>query len=79
MIKSLNDMNPEESGIVYEIKGGQGMINRLNALGIITGKKIKKIDSMLKRGPATVLVNRTKVAIGFGMAGKIFIEVDKRT
>jgi len=31
------------------------------------------------RGPATVLVNRTKVAIGFGMAGKIFIEVDKRT
>ncbi len=79
MIKSLNDMNSEESGIVYEIEGGQGMINRLNALGIITGKKIKKIDSMLMRGPATVLVNRTKVAIGFGMAGKIFIEVDKRT
>jgi Fe2+ transport system protein FeoA len=72
-------MNSEESGIVYEIEGGQGMINRLNALGIITGKKIKKIDSMLMRGPATVLVNRTKVAIGFGMAGKIFIEVDKRT
>jgi len=79
VIKSLNDMNSEESGIVYEIEGGQGMINRLNALGIITGKKIKKIDSMLMRGPATVLVNRTKVAIGFGMAGKIFIEVDKRT
>ncbi len=79
MIKSLNDMNPEESGSVYEIKGGQGLINRLNALGIITGKKITKIDSMLMRGPVTVLVNRTKVAIGFGMAGKIFIEVDKRT
>jgi len=72
-------MNPEESGIVYEIKGGQGLTNRLNALGIITGKKIKKIDSMLMRGPVTVLVNRTKVAIGFGMAGKISIEVDKRT
>ena len=79
MVKSLNDLNPGESGVVREIRGGQGLINRLNALGIITGKKITKIDSMLMRGPVTVLVNRTKVAIGFGMAGKIFIEVNKRT
>ncbi|MBW2599447.1 MAG: ferrous iron transport protein A [Deltaproteobacteria bacterium] len=79
VIKSLNDLNSEESGVVYEIRGGQGLINRLNSLGIITGKKITKIDSMLMRGPVTILVNRTKVAIGFGMAGKIFIEVNKRT
>lgn len=78
MIKSLNDMNPEESGIVCEIKGGQGLINRLNSLGIRTGKKITKISSMLLHGPVTIQIDRTKVAIGFGMAGKIFIEVDKR-
>ena len=79
VVKPLNDLNPGESGVVREIKGGQGLINRLNALGIITGKKITKIDSMLMRGPVTIWVNRTKVAIGFGMAGKIFIEVNKRT
>ncbi len=76
MIKSLNDLSPGTSGTVCEIRGGQGLINRLNAMGIITGKKIKKIDSMLMSGPVTVQVDRAKVAIGFGMAGKIFIEAD---
>ncbi len=53
------------------------MINRLNALGIRTGKRITKISSMLLHGPVTVRVDRSSVAIGFGMAAKIFIEVDK--
>lgn len=79
MVKSLNDLHPEESGIVYEIKGGQGLINRLNALGIRTGKKITKINSMLLHGPVTIRIDRTRVAIGFGMATKIFVEVDERT
>ena len=79
VVKSLNDLKPEESGIVYEIKGGEGLINRLNALGIRTGKKITKISSMLLHGPVTIRIDRTRVAIGFGMAAKIFIEVDKRT
>jgi len=79
VIKSLNDMNTEESGIVHEIRGGQGLINRLNSLGIRTGKKISKVSSMLLHGPVTIRIDTTKVAIGFGMAGKIFIEVDKQT
>ncbi len=72
-------MNTEESGIVHEIRGGQGLINRLNSLGIRTGKKISKVSSMLLHGPVTIRIDTTKVAIGFGMAGKIFIEVDKQT
>ena len=77
VVKSLNDLRPDESGIITEIRGGQGMINRLNALGIRTGKRITKISSMLLHGPVTVRVDRSSVAIGFGMAAKIFIEVDK--
>ena len=42
MVKSLNDLHPEESGIVYEIKGGEGLINRLNALGIQDREKDNK-------------------------------------
>ncbi|MDD5722457.1 MAG: FeoA family protein [Syntrophales bacterium] len=79
MVKSLNNLHPEESGVVYEIKGGPELINRLDALGIRTGKKITKISSMLLRGPVTIRIDRAKVAIGFGMAAKIFIEVDKQT
>jgi ferrous iron transport protein A len=78
VIKSLNDLHPEESGVVHEIAGGQGVTNRLNALGIRPGKKITKISSMLLHGPVTIRIDRTRVAIGFGMAAKIFVEVDKR-
>ena len=79
MIKSLNEMHPEESGIVSEIRGGQGMADRLNALGIRTGKRITKISSMLLHGPVTIQIDRMRVAIGFGMAEKIFVEVEKQT
>jgi len=79
VVKSLNDLNSEESGVVSEIRGGQGLVNRLNALGIRTGKKITKISSMLLHGPVTIRIDRARVAIGFGMAAKIFVEVDKRT
>jgi len=78
VIKSLNEMHPEESGIVSEIRGGQGMTDRLNALGIRTGKRITKISSMLLHGPVTIQIDRMRVAIGFGMAEKIFVEVDKQ-
>lgn len=76
-VKSLNDLHPEESGIVREIVGGSGVINRLNALGIRPGKRVTKISSMLLHGPVTIRVDRTRVAIGFGMAAKIFVEADK--
>jgi ferrous iron transport protein A len=79
VFKSLNDLHPEESGIVHEIKGGQELIDRLNALGIRTGKKITKISSMLLHGPVTIRIDRMRVAIGFGMAAKIFVEVDEKT
>ncbi len=79
MIKSLNEMNPEESGIVSEIRGGLGMTDRLNALGIRTGKRITKISSMLLHGPVTIQIDRMRVAIGYGMAEKIFVEVEQQT
>jgi len=78
VVKSLNEMHPKESGIVSEIRGGQGMTDRLNALGIRTGKRITKISSMLLHGPVTIQIDRMRVAIGFGMAEKIFVEVDKQ-
>lgn len=77
MPKPLNDLRPGENGIVLEIRGGQDLIDRLNSLGIIPGKKITKVSSMSLRGPITIKINRTKVAIGFGMATKIIVDVDR--
>ena len=73
---TLNKMQRGQSGRVLQIEGGRGMVNRLSALGIIPGKKITKISSMLMRGPVTIEVDRVQVAIGFGMAKRIIIELD---
>jgi len=64
------------SGVVVQIQGGHGLVNRLNALGIRPGKRITKLSSMLMRGPVTIEVDRAQVAIGFGMARRIIVELD---
>ena len=77
MVKPLTELKTEESGTVLEIQGGSGLVNRLGALGIIPGAKITKISTMSSRGPTTVLINRSQVALGFGMASKIIVTVDR--
>jgi len=73
----LSHMRPGQSGLVVEIKGGFGLISRLNALGILPGKRVVKISSMIARGPVTIEVDRVQIAIGFGMAKRIIIEIDQ--
>ena len=58
---------------------GPGSVRRLEALGIRPGRKVTKIGSMLFRGPVTLKVDSTQVAIGFGMANRILVEVDIST
>lgn len=73
---TLSRMLAGQSGVVIQIQGGHGLVNRLNSLGIRPGKRINKVSSMFMRGPVTIQVDRTQVAIGFGMASKIIVEPD---
>jgi len=52
------------------------LARRLNALGIFPGKRITKISSMLAHGPVTIEVDRGQVAMGFGMANRIIVQLD---
>lgn len=70
---TLAQLKNGQSGTVTEIQGGRRMTDRLNALGIIPGKKITKTSAMLMRGPVTVEVDRAEVAIGFGMASRVIV------
>ena len=73
---TLTRMRAGQSGTVAQIQGGHGLVNRLNGLGIVPGKKITKISSMVMRGPVTIEVDRAKVAIGFGMAKHVIVKPD---
>ena len=76
-IVNLCQMRPGQKGKIIEIQGGHGLVNRLSAMGIRPGKKITKVSSMLMRGPVTVRSGSTRVAIGFGMANKIIVKLEK--
>ncbi|HEY55472.1 MAG TPA: ferrous iron transport protein A [Dehalococcoidia bacterium] len=73
---TLARMREGQSGTVVQIQGGRGLVNRLNGLGIVPGKRITKISSMVMRGPVTIEVDRAKVAIGFGMASRVIVKTD---
>lgn len=72
---SLARMRPGDSGVVAQFRGGIGMANRLSALGIVPGKRVTKISGMLMRGPVTIEVDRVQVAIGFGMANRLIVDL----
>jgi len=77
MILSLVDMKPGEKGSVLEIEGGSEASRRIQNMGVRIGKEIQKERGSPRKGPQTVLVGRLKVAIGFGMASKIRIKVER--
>jgi ferrous iron transport protein A len=72
---SLRRMRSGQSGKVIQILGGCGLDGRLGSLGIRPGKEITKVSAMMMHGPITVQVDRAQVAIGFGMAEKIIVEI----
>jgi len=74
---TLAGMQIGQSGVVVQIQGGHGLVNRLNSLGIRSGKRITKTSSMIMRGPVTIEVDRAQVAIGFGMARRIIVALDE--
>jgi ferrous iron transport protein A len=73
----LTQLREGESGIVVEIAGGFGLTRRLGSLGLRVGKKVTKVSSQLMRGPVTVRTGNSQIAIGFGMAKKIMLQVEK--
>ena len=77
MLVDLTQMQPGESGTILEIQGGHGLIRKLQSMGVRPGKKITKVSSHFWHGPQTVEIDDMQVAVGFGMAGRILVEVQR--
>jgi len=74
---TLVQMRTGQMATVVGIMGGPGLVRRLDALGIRPGKQVTKVSSTLFHGPITLRVDSCRVAVGFGMARRIMIEVDR--
>ena len=64
-------MKENEKGHVLEISGPPELAEKLKAMGIHPGRQLTKKTAKGYRGPVTVEVMGTRVALGRGMAGKI--------
>ncbi len=71
----LTKMESGKMGKVVEIQGGRGLIARLSAMGVRPGISITKVSGQIMRGPVIVSVGNTQIAIGFGMASRVIVEV----
>jgi ferrous iron transport protein A len=74
---TLARMRTGRSGKVVEVLGGRGISSRLSALGLRPGLRVTKVSSMFMRGPVTVQLGNSQIAIGFGMANKIIVEPEE--
>jgi len=77
MTIDLTQMQPGESGLIIEIQGGHGLIGKIQSMGLRPGKKITKVSSHFWRGPQTVEIDNLQIAVGFGMARRILVEVQR--
>lgn len=75
MVTNLTEMKSGQSGVIVELKGGVQFIEKLGQIGLRKGKKVKKISSAFKRGPVTVCIDNFQVAIGYGKAVRVMVEV----
>jgi ferrous iron transport protein A len=78
---SLRQMEAGQRGIIVGVLGGHGLQRRLEAMGVRPGRTITKVSGQAFRGPVMLRVDHTQIAIGFGMANKIVVDVEnlKRT
>ena len=72
---SLVKLQENQKAKVVEIAGGEALKLRMMSMGVYPGKEITKLNNFALRGPVTVKIGRTVLAVGYGMASKILVEL----
>jgi Fe2+ transport system protein FeoA len=75
MEKSLVEMKPGQVGVITALRGGPGFTDKLGQIGLRRGKTVKKLSSMFNRGPVAVCIDNFQIAVGYGKASRIMVEV----
>jgi ferrous iron transport protein A len=73
---SVIEMEVGEQGTIVQLQGGHGLERNLESLGIRVGNKIKKVSQQFMRGPVILAYRQTQIAVGYGMAQRILVEVE---
>lgn len=72
---SLVELESGRKAIITQIKGGSGFKLRLESMNIRKGKELIKVSAAPFRGPVVIKIDGCELALGRGMAQKIYVEV----
>jgi len=76
---SLVELHPGERGIVAFALGGYGLVRRLADMGLIPGTEVTVVRNAPFRGPVEVAVRGVSLALGYGVASKVFVKRHRGT
>lgn len=71
---ALTELPKGSRARIVTIDGGKIVVSRLSAMGVTPGRDIRKVSALAAGGPQVIEIDRAQVAIGRGMAEKIFVE-----
>ncbi|MCD6415731.1 MAG: ferrous iron transport protein A [Planctomycetes bacterium] len=75
MKDSLASLPSGQTAVVVGLRGGGGMLRRLDSIGLRPGKTVRKVSSQFMGGPVTVLIDGRQVAMGRGIARRVQVRI----
>ena len=76
LLTELSNLKPGEEGVVAFIRGGTTACQRLLDMGLTKGTRVRVVNAAPFRGPIEVEVRGATLALGRGLAGHVFVEVE---
>jgi len=75
---ALSELKSGQSGKIQFIRGGHSVLQRLLDMGLTPSTKITLIRAAPFEGPIEIGVRGSKLAIGRGIASKVFVELSSK-
>jgi ferrous iron transport protein A len=70
----LTQLEAGTTACIVDIYGGYAVRHKLELIGILPGKTVKKVSQALMRGPVVIALGTMQLALGRGMAQKILVK-----
>jgi Fe2+ transport system protein FeoA len=63
-----------EKGVIIKALGGFGLVRRLTDMGLTPGVEVRLLRKCPFRGPVQLEVRGATLALGYGVASKVFVK-----
>jgi DtxR family Mn-dependent transcriptional regulator len=75
---ALDDLKEGQRGKISFIRGGHNVLQRLLDMGLTPGTRITVVKIAPLEGPVELLVRSSKLALGRGIASKVFVDAENQ-